>query len=163
MFHKINNIISHFLAFVKKEFCKMSEKTEKKENPWYRLPAELVEQYGFTIAGMYAVLLDACPRGTTTVTIKQRTLAKKCKMSLRSVRNVLNELEELGLIKKTRNFYASTYEIKPVIRLKGEWQQDKQEEEHPEPKKRKYRKKPVHDVIREQETKEISKYLDLVN
>ena len=162
MFH-INNIISHLLAFVKKEFCKMSEKTERKENPWARLPLELVEQYGFTIAGMYAVLLDTCPRGTTTVTIKQRTLAKKCKMSLASVKRTLNELEKLGLVKKTRNFYASTYEIKPVIRLKGEWQQDEQKEQV-ESEKRRCRKKSFRTPEEEQERQiKIDKYLDLVN
>ena len=134
----------------------------RKENPWYRLPAELVEQYGFTVAGVYAVLLDACPKGTTTVTMKQGTLAKKCNMSRMNISRVLKELEKLELIKKKRNFYASTYEIKPVIKLKGEWQQENPEEPA-EPKKYYRRKRPVHDIIREQEMEEIHKYLDLVD
>jgi len=159
----INNIISHLLAFVKKEFYKMSENNVRKEEPWDRVPKELRRKYGLAVSNVYAVLLDACPKGTTTVKVRQSWIAKECCISLRTVATTLKKLEELGLITKEKGIRASTYTITPVIRLKGEWKQDKQEEEHQEPKKRKYRKKPVHDVIREQETKEISKYLDLVN
>lgn len=147
--------------------------SERKEAPWARLPLELVEEYGFDIAGVYAILLDVCPKGSTTATVSQKWLAKKSHMSLRTLQNTLDKLENLELIKRTRNSRASTYEIKPVIRLKGEWKQDEPETIPPEETrpseartdrfKRKRRKQPVHDIIREQEMEEIHKYLELVD
>ena len=119
---------------------------------------------------MYAVILDACPRGKTTVTIRQEYIAKECCISRQTVNTTIHKLEEIGLITKTKNSRASTYEIKPVVNPKKRFEPSQMENYTPQtespsegrtdPKNRKCRKKPVQDVIREQE---IDKYLDLVN
>ena len=169
---QINNIISHLLTFVKKEFYKMLKKElfyEAESTSWTALSDELTEKYGLIISGVYGKLLDVCPRGTTTVNVRQEWLAKKLHLSRKTVNESLKKLEEIGLISKTKNSRASTYEIKPIINVKGRLKQDyTPESESPSegrwrPVRGIRKKRPVHDIIREQEMEEIHKYLDLVD
>jgi hypothetical protein len=154
---------------MKKELFYVPEDTS-----WTAFSNELTEKYGLTVSGVYAKLLDVCPRGTTTVTVRQKWLAEKLHLTTRTVIEALKTLEEIGLIAKTKNSRASTYEIKPIINLKGRLDTVQTENYTPEmespskkrtsPLKRISRKKPFRTPEEERERQiELDKYLDLIN
>ena len=82
---------------------------------FYRLPAELMEEYGATVAVVYAVLLDACQEGIFRADLKTETIAKKTKTTVRCVITAINKLEELGLVKRTKEGRRTVYDVVPVL------------------------------------------------
>lgn len=82
---------------------------------FYRLPAELMEEQGATVAVVYSVLLDACQEGIFRADLKTETIAKKTKFTTRSVITAVNKLEELGLVKRTKEGRRTVYDVVPVL------------------------------------------------
>lgn len=59
----------------------LSRRKWKLKTYFYRLPAEVMEEYGTTAACVYAVLLNACEEDEFRADLKIATIMKKCKLT----------------------------------------------------------------------------------
>lgn len=82
---------------------------------FYRLPAELAEKHGLIVAGVYAVLLNACTEGIYRADIKLETIAQKCNLSKRSVQYTIDQLEEIGLVRRVKDGRRTVYDVIAVL------------------------------------------------
>lgn len=82
---------------------------------FYRLPAELLEQHGPTVAAVYSVLLNGCTEGIFRTDMKIEVLAQKCGMKKRQVITVINQLEELGLVRRVKDGRRTVYDVIPIL------------------------------------------------
>lgn len=86
------------------------------KQPFYMVPQNLVREYGFTVAGVYAVLLNKCKPPVYEITTTRSELAEICNLSIISVRRTLDILINIKLIERvTRVGKANTYRIVPII------------------------------------------------
>jgi len=96
----------------------LSRRKFKLKRFFYRLPAELLEEEGGTVAIVYALLLDACAEGTFRADLKVETIAKKGKYTTRSVISAINRLVEIGLVKRVKEGRRTVYDVVPILPAK---------------------------------------------
>lgn len=95
--------------------CDCQGGNEEMKRYFYRLPAEVMEEHGHTVAVVYSVLLDACQEGVFRANLKVETIMKKCKMSKQTVISTINKLVEIGLIKRAKEGRRTVYDVVPVL------------------------------------------------
>lgn len=88
----------------------------QKRQAYAMIPKKLASEYGLTVAGVYAMLLDECVPPNYEVHITKSKLAKKCGMSSRNLRYTLLKLEELKLIMPIKIIRGGNiYKVVPIV------------------------------------------------
>lgn len=82
---------------------------------FYRLPAEVTEEHGPIVAVVYSVLLDACQEDAFRADLKVETIAKKSGVAVRTARDTINKLAELGLVRRVKDGRRTVYDVVPVL------------------------------------------------
>ena len=95
----------------------LSRRTKWKMNKkyFYRFSGDMLEEHGLTVTGVYSVLLDACQEGSFRADLKVETIAKKLKLTDRTVRATLNQLEDLGFVRRVKEGRRTVYDVVPVL------------------------------------------------
>lgn len=92
----------------------MEELNDKQ--PFFIVPQGLVKKYGWTIAGVYSVLLHKCKPPIYEVTITRAELSVLCGTTLMTIRRSIEKLIEIDLIERiTTAGGANVYKVVPIV------------------------------------------------
>lgn len=87
-----------------------------KNQSFSMLPNDLATEYGYTVAGIYARMLNECEPPDYTFSMPQNLLAKKFGVSERNFRTVLKKLEDIKIVEQIHTAGGTTvYKVIPIV------------------------------------------------